>query len=159
MKLGFSGLLKANFLGPQPGQGGTKHRWELTEALSFTFKMSYNDQQILKMLCLDDVHVDKNDVTVTVPVGFVTDLASIPRPVWVLISPWDVARSAVVHDLLYRKLREMKDKLSPGDKSAIRAVSDIVFLEGMKASEPSVPTWKIQACYQSVKVFGRWAIK
>jgi hypothetical protein len=41
--------------------------------------------------------------TITVPAGFVTDLASIPRPVWALLppdGPW--AKAAVVHDFLYR---------------------------------------------------------
>ena len=40
--------------------------------------------------------------TITVPAGFVTDLASIPRPVWSLYppdGPW--AQAAVIHDFLY----------------------------------------------------------
>jgi hypothetical protein len=41
--------------------------------------------------------------TITVPAGFVTDLASIPRPVWNLYppdGPW--AQAAVIHDFLYQ---------------------------------------------------------
>jgi hypothetical protein len=40
--------------------------------------------------------------TITVPAGFVTDLASIPRPVWSFYppdGPW--VKAAVVHDFLY----------------------------------------------------------
>lgn len=39
---------------------------------------------------------------ITVPAGFITDLASIPRPVWSLFppdGPW--AKAVVVHDFLY----------------------------------------------------------
>ena len=42
--------------------------------------------------------------TLTVPIGFPTDLASIPRPLWVILPPvnkYDAA--AVVHDWLYQK--------------------------------------------------------
>lgn len=163
--MGFSGLLKANFLGPQPGQGGTKMRWELTEALSFTFVMTPADAKVLRSLQLGSEQINitklkgkKREITITVPEHFVTDLASIPRPVWSLISPWDVARAAVIHDLLYQTLREIKDQIPKQDKDAIRAASDKVFLEGMLASEPAISKWKINACYQSVKIFGRWAI-
>jgi hypothetical protein len=39
---------------------------------------------------------------VTVPVGFVTDFASIPRPFWSLLRPdGDYAYAAVIHDYLY----------------------------------------------------------
>jgi hypothetical protein len=43
--------------------------------------------------------------TITVPAGFPTDLASIPRPLWSIpgFSPFDrIARPAVLHDWLYR---------------------------------------------------------
>jgi hypothetical protein len=42
------------------------------------------------------------DYTITVPAGFVTDLASIPRFAWTLLppdGPW--VKAAVVHDFLY----------------------------------------------------------
>ena len=41
----------------------------------------------------------------TVPNGFITDLASTPRLLWNLIAPFDVARAAIVHDLLYKAIR------------------------------------------------------
>jgi hypothetical protein len=43
--------------------------------------------------------------TITVPAGFVTDLASVPRPLWVLYppdGPW--AQAAIVHDYEYKTL-------------------------------------------------------
>ncbi|MET3665187.1 DUF1353 domain-containing protein [Caulobacter sp. 1776] len=42
------------------------------------------------------------DHSITVPKGFVTDLASIPRAVWILLppdGPW--VKGAVIHDFLY----------------------------------------------------------
>lgn len=39
---------------------------------------------------------------VTVPAGFVTDFASVPRLVWAFISPWGKhGKAAVLHDYLY----------------------------------------------------------
>ena len=40
--------------------------------------------------------------TITVPTGFEFDLASVPRPLWWLISPFDLSIAApLIHDLLY----------------------------------------------------------
>lgn len=40
---------------------------------------------------------------IEVPAGFTYDLASIPRVIWIIISPVDVALESLFHDLLYRK--------------------------------------------------------
>lgn len=41
---------------------------------------------------------------ITVPIGFDTDLASIPRIFWAVYPPFGVyMRAAIVHDFLYRK--------------------------------------------------------
>lgn len=41
--------------------------------------------------------------TITVPVGFETDGASVPRPLWILYPPFggEYDRAAIVHDYLY----------------------------------------------------------
>lgn len=45
----------------------------------------------------------QNGDWLTVPAGFVTDLASTPILVWPILPPWDeYARAAVVHDYLFR---------------------------------------------------------
>lgn len=49
-----------------------------------------------------EVGAEGSGEAMTVPAGFVTDLASIPRPVWNLFppdGPW--AKAAVIHDFLY----------------------------------------------------------
>ena len=90
--------------------------------------------------------------------GMKTDLASVPRIVWALISPWDVARAAVIHDHLYATLRSYyhSSGMSKDKWRAARKLSDEIFLLGMQSAEPSVWKIKIWAAYWSVRVFGRW---
>ena len=103
---------------------------------------------------------------ISVKKGFVTDLASVPRICWAFIAPWDVARAAIIHDLLYKRIRQYRDECSKGLKSsedpkvisAAKKASDNVFHMAMKDAEPSVARWKIAAAYYSVKMFGRWSI-
>lgn len=56
------------------------------------------------ILMEDLVYVTRNFDKITVPKGFVTDFASIPRPLWSIVGepsgPW--APAAVVHDFCYR---------------------------------------------------------
>jgi hypothetical protein len=48
------------------------------------------------------IYTTKDGWVITVPVGFVTDFASIPRPMWTVIPPrGKYNRPAIVHDLLY----------------------------------------------------------
>ena len=94
-----------------------------------------------------------------------TDLASVPRACWAFIAPWDVARAAVIHDHLYATLRNFYhssvvgtpvDLKNKGLWNDARALSDKVFLLGMDAAEPIVPSWKKYSAYKSVRMFGRW---
>lgn len=56
-----------------------------------------------------------------VPQGFVTDFASVPRPIWWLFPPWaKYGNAAVVHDYYYWV------------QSISRGKADAVILEGMK---------------------------
>jgi hypothetical protein len=42
---------------------------------------------------------------IIVPVGFVTDFASVPRPFWSFLPPYGPwTRAAIVHDFLWRKI-------------------------------------------------------
>ena len=53
-----------------------------------------------------DVQVEriKKQYVITVPKDYITDMASVPRGCWAFIAPFDVARAAVVHDILYEKI-------------------------------------------------------
>ena len=110
--------------------------------------------------------VNIKDKTITVDKGFVTDLASVPRAAWAIIAPWDVARSAIIHDLLYKRIRQyrwsMKDHDKGEDKELVKKakiIADKVFHQGMKDAEPKVPGWKIYCAWKAVDLFGRWSIK
>ena len=49
-----------------------------------------------------DVGFEGSNDTITVPVGFVTDLASVPRPLWSILPQWGrYGNAAVIHDWLY----------------------------------------------------------
>lgn len=65
-------------------------------------------------------YVTDAGVVYTAPVGFQTDLASIPQCFWVILPPfWKYAKAAVIHDYLLTEL-----KLEP------RYVN-LIFKEGM----------------------------
>ena len=98
---------------------------------------------------------------ITCKKGFTTDLASVPRICWAFIAPWDVARAAIIHDLLYKRIRQYRADALVEDKDVIKEAkkaSDDVFHMAMKDAEPSVSGWKIAAAYYAVRMFGRWSI-
>ena len=135
-------------------------KWILERALSYT--NADLDVDSLKEI---GVQVTK-DGKITCKKGFVTDLASVPRICWMLIAPWDIARAAIIHDLLYKRIRQYRAKLDKNNLqydeiSAYKAAkkeADKVFLAAMKDADPSVPKWKIYSAYYSVVLFGRWSI-
>ena len=92
-----------------------------------------------------------------------TDLASVPRALWWLIAPFDVARAAIIHDLLYKTIRQYRwKKKSKEDKDLIKAAkiaSDKVFLLGMYDAEPKIPGWKSYLSWKAVDLFGNGSIK
>ena len=143
----FNGKISAEFTPPKT--------WELERALSFKTSELTEDE----IDCLQKVGANINGTgRVTCKKGMKTDLASVPRIVWNVIAPWDVARAAVIHDHLYAVLRKYHDSYSM-DKEVwkrARALSDKVFLLGMDAAEPPVPAWKKKSAYYSVRLFGRW---
>ena len=137
-------------------------KWILSRALSYQWDYDADvDEDALKEIGLP---VDQHQIVVDE--GFVTDLASVPRMCWAFIAPWDVARAAIIHDLLYKRIRQYRKAHSTGLKKsedpkvidAAKKASDDVFHMAMKDSEPSVAGWKIAAAYYSVKMFGRWSI-
>ena len=83
---------------------------------------------------------------VTVPTGFVTDLASIPRVFWSLLRPdGDYVYAAIVHDFLY------------WTQTTSRATSDNVLKIAMR--DFNVPGGVVTAIYQAVHLGGQsaWA--
>ena len=134
--------------------------WILEKDLSFeTNDLKDNEIHILKMVGCNIQDTGKGTGKVTCKTGMKTDLASVPRAVWGLISPWDIARAAVIHDHLYAMLRTYYHTGRPFDKKIWkegRKLSDKIFLLGMKSAEPPVSKWKIYSAYWAVRIFGRW---
>ena len=146
----FHNLLDAKFNPPR--------NWTLDTPLKFDSDTLSDEGRDLLKYC--GVRVTNKNV-VSVPKGYITDLASVPRFCWAFIAPFDVARAAVVHDILYEKINTAykgEKILTKPDRERYRKVADDVFKEGMESAVPPVPKWKIWAAYNAVRVFGRWAI-
>lgn len=93
-----------------------------------------------------EYHVDifPSDEIISVPSGFITDFASVPRIFWSIIPPFGVhGKAAVVHDYCYTTACYSKEK------------SDLIFLEAMKVLK--VKKWKRNVMYLAVDLFGGWA--
>ena len=141
-------------------------KWKLGRDLTYTTTKLMGDE----IKSLQDIGVDvKRDTdispeaSITVPTDFMTDLASTPRLLWAFIAPFDVARAAIVHDLLYkaiRKYRWTKGTIEEDKKLIKKAkvVADKVFLLAMKDADPKVSGWKIYSAWKAVDLFGRWSI-
>ena len=139
-------------------------KWKLGRDLVYTTTDLYaNEVKALKDVGVKIVRDTNKTETITVSSGFITDLASTPRILWAFIAPFDVARAAIVHDLLYKSIRQYRWKkgLVEEDKELIenaKKAADKVFLLAMKDAEPKVSGWKIYSAWKAVDLFGRWSI-
>jgi hypothetical protein len=83
----------------------------------------------------------ESGMAVEVPIGFVTDFASIPRIFWRVLPPTGTyGKAAVVHDFLY------------ASQAGTREWADAVFLEAMGVLK--VPAWKKHVMHKAVRLFG-----
>ena len=139
-------------------------KWKLGRDLVYTTTDLYaNEVKALKDVGVAVVRDTNKTETITVSSGFITDLASTPRILWAFIAPFDVARAAIVHDLLYKSIRQYRWKkgLIEEDKELIKnakVAADKVFHLAMKEAEPKVSGWKIYSAWKAVDLFGRWSI-
>lgn len=89
-------------------------------------------------------------IWITVPAGYLTDGASVPRLVWGLVPPWGAyGQAAVVHDLLCEYLVVMTDAGKQVDIT--RAEADALFLEAMIVLR--VPTPNRSLMYAGVSTY------
>lgn len=101
----------------------------------------------ISVTTLEEVWYRDAITRIVVPAGFTYDLASIPRPLWMITAPWDIALESLFHDLLYRK------------QEIDRRRADQTLLSMMQ--DRGVP-WHIRwAVYLSVRMFGwkAWALR
>jgi len=82
--------------------------------------------------------------TVTVPKGFITDFASVPKRLHNIVGPsdTDIREAAVVHDYMYSKLTSVYT----------RKQADDALIEGMRVL--GAPWWKRSIVYAAVRTFG-----
>jgi hypothetical protein len=92
-----------------------------------------------------------NGAEVTVPVGFLSDGASIPRPFWSILPPWGwYSRAAVLHDYLCT----MIEARTPHPEATTAHAADAIFLEAMAASGvPVVTRYTMWAAVRLAAIF------
>ena len=121
-------------------------KWVLGRDLSYTTTLPEQDIKILKKI---GVKLKNENLltTITVKKGFVTDLASAPRALWVLIAPFDIARAAIIHDLLYKNIRQYRwVKKEKQDKDLVnqaKVTADKILMLAMNDASQKDPQWKI----------------
>lgn len=102
------------------------YKWELFEEFYFYF------------------NEEDKELGVTVPTGFITDFASVPRILWAIIAPTGRhTKAAVLHDYLYSTSSTL---------NFTRKHCDKLFLEAMKIL--GVKKWKRVLMYRGVRLFG-----
>lgn len=83
----------------------------------------------------------QSNIIISVPAGFITDFASIPRIFWTILPPWGrYGKAAIIHDYLYVTHRFSRKQ------------ADDIFLEAMGVLK--VSKWKRWVMYRSVRAWG-----
>lgn len=97
-----------------------------------------------KWILKEEYVYEINGYCLKVPKGFVTDLASVPRVLWVFFPPYGkYTEAAVVHDYLYSEIN---------DTGINRELADKIFNHIMK--ELGVSFYKRNSMYRAVRTFG-----
>ena len=88
------------------------------------------------------IGIEDSENFITVPAGFCTDFASVPRGLWNIFPPdGKYSQAAVLHDFLYKT------------HMLTRKRSDKIFLESMQVLKVS---WlKRHLMYRAVRIFGQ----
>lgn len=91
---------------------------------------------------LDEVdYIRPGGELIKVPVGFITDFASVPQALWAILPPFGrYTAAAILHDFEYWR------------QSRPRVDADRIFLEAM--IELNVRRWKRASMHRAVRVFG-----
>jgi hypothetical protein len=110
------------------------------------FKGELIGKNLWKNLETFEYHVGEypSEEIITVPEGFITDFASVPRIFWLVISPVDKhGKAAVIHDYCYY--------YTPYS----RKVADLIFSEALKVLH--VKPWKVFCMYHGVRIGAGYA--
>lgn len=114
----------SQFTKPFIGELISKNKWKVYKEFEYHVGQ-YPSEEIIK-----------------VPVGFITNFASVPRIFWFIISPIDEhGKAAVIHDFCYYI-----------GYNASKKRCDDIFREALQVLKCS--KWKIFFMYWSVRIFG-----
>ncbi len=100
-----------------------------------------SEYELIEPLVFDQ-RLNGGGLKFTVPRGFVTNLASTPRPLWSIFPPagkWN--RAAILHDYLYSRQADCS-----------RFLADALFREAMATL--GVPWWRRVLMYYAVRLLG-----
>ena len=93
--------------------------------------------------------------TITIPGGYEFDLASVPRPLWSVIAPFELSISApLVHDFIYEFRGVLPAGATAPERTYTRKEADRLFAEMMSAE--GVPAWRRVLANVSVRLFARF---
>ena len=114
---------------------------------TLAFKVLLNGRRIKT---LEDItfyiEVNKDKKSYTIPAGFQSDLASIPRLLWAIFPPFGrYNKAALCHDWLY------------STKVEARKVCDVAFKQLLLASK--VERFKVNCFYLGVRLLGKFKYK
>lgn len=124
------------------------YRWELFTAYTYYRNPIYDKDGNVKRPedYTEEEKRHRSFEKIVVPAGYITDLATIPRPLWSIFPPHDVyAKAAILHDFLY------------DNAIGSKAEADLVFHEAMLVL--GIPKWKAFIFYWGVRLFGRGKYK
>jgi len=110
-----------------------------------TFKGELIGKNLWKVFEPFEYHVGSypSNEVITVPVGYITDFASVPRVFWPLISPIDNhAKAGALHDFLYTEGKHTRKEC------------DKIFKEALIVLETK--PWKVWCMYKFCRWFGWW---
>ena len=141
----YNDFLQAEFTPPM--------RWVLNKTLSYEAdNLTEEDIETLREVGANCTKTGK----ISARTGFETNLASVPRVLWSILSPWDIARASVIHDYLYYVCKQYfgvnGSSIEKWEKT--RKIADKIFLVAMKDSDPKVGSYKIYSAYYAVRAFG-----
>ena len=95
-------------------------------------------------------YMNKSGVIISIPEGYETDLASIPRVFWRVIAPFELSIAApLVHDYLYGNGGVAQNQVLN------REETDKLFLDIMEAE--GVSWWRRKIAYRAVRMFAGFA--
>ena len=114
--------------------------------------IKYDEQQQIWTLTETYIY-QSEDLTIIIKEGFEFDLASVPRPFWWAISPFDLSITApLIHDFLYLHRGKPPQGTVILYRTFTRLEADRLFDRIMK--QENVAAWRRAIAYRALRLFG-----